>query len=101
VIGSRRLYNEFQRLAKGDPMDPVLLDLRNRHLAKEIVGSGADKIYINYGAAHLPGVVAELRKLNPDWRVVSPKWMRAIEAPERLDGTLSLSLASLSLAGDQ
>jgi len=77
-------------------MDPVLLDLRNRHLAKEIVGSGADKIYINYGAAHLPGMVAELRKLNPDWRVVSPKWMRAIEAPERLDGTLSLSLA-----GDQ
>jgi len=33
-------------------------------------------------------VVAELGKLNPDWRVASMKWMRAVEAPEQVEGTV-------------
>jgi len=75
---------------KDNPLHPVILDFRNRYLAKRIVESPADKIYITYGGAHLPGVVEELRKLNPNWKLVSIKWMRSIAAPENLEGTLSL-----------
>jgi len=78
---------------KGDAKEPVILDFRNRYLAKRIATSPADKIYITYGGAHLPGVIQELRKLNPAWKTVSMKWMRAIEAPEQLEGTLSLAPA--------
>jgi hypothetical protein len=38
----------------------------------------------------LPGVVEELRKLNPNWKLSSIKWMRSIAAPEHLEGALSL-----------
>lgn len=74
-----------------DPLDPVILDLRNRHLAKQIVTSPADKIYLLYGGAHLPGLMGELRQLNPNWRLVSMKWMPAITAPDHLEGPLKLT----------
>ncbi len=41
------------------------MDYRNRALAQGIMQSKDDKIFITYGAAHLPGLVAELRKLDP------------------------------------
>jgi hypothetical protein len=47
-----------------------------------------DKIFITYGAAHLPGLVAQLRKLDSKWSVGSVKWMRTIEAPEHIEGKL-------------
>jgi hypothetical protein len=67
---------------------PVVLDFRNRHLVKQIVEHPSKKIYITYGAAHLPGVIAVLKAQDPQWRVVSTKWMRSIGAPEHLTGTL-------------
>lgn len=69
-------------------MEPVILDYRNRALAQRIMQSTDDKIFITYGAAHLPGLVAELRKLDSKWSVGSVKWMRTIEAPEHIEGTL-------------
>ena len=75
--------------AKTEPsaLDPVILDFRNRELAKRIE-SGPDKIYITYGAGHLPGLLEDLRALNPAWEVGSVKWMRAIEAPDDLEGEI-------------
>lgn len=70
------------------PMQPVILDFRNRALAGQIMQSKDDKIFITYGAAHLPGLVAELRKLDSKWAVGSDKWMRTIEAPEHIEGKL-------------
>lgn len=70
------------------PMAPVILDFRNRALAQRIMQSPDDKIFITYGAAHLPGLVAELRKLDPKWAVGSVKWLRTIEAPEHIEGQL-------------
>jgi hypothetical protein len=70
------------------PLDPVIVDFRNRALAKRIVDDTHDKIYITYGAAHLPGVIALLKKWDPNWQVVSAKWMRTIEALKHLDGNL-------------
>lgn len=69
-------------------MDQVILDFRNRALAKRITQSTDDKIFITYGANHLRGLVAELRKLDPKWTVGSVKWLRTIEAPEHIEGAL-------------
>ena len=69
-------------------MEPVILDYRNRALAQGIMQSKDDKIFITYGAVHLPGLVAELRKLDPKWSAGSVKWMRTIEAPEHIEGKL-------------
>lgn len=70
------------------PMEPVILDFRNRALAQRIMQSPDDKIFITYGSAHLPGLVAELRKLDPKWAVGSVKWLRTVEAPEHVEGQL-------------
>lgn len=69
-------------------MEPVILEFRNRALAQRIMQTSDDKIFITYGAAHLPGLVAELRKLDPKWAVGSVKWLRTIEAPEHIEGKL-------------
>jgi hypothetical protein len=59
--------------------------------AQRIVDDPHDKIFITYGANHLPGVFELLRQQDPNWKVVSVKWFRTIEAPKRLDGKLDLS----------
>jgi len=69
-------------------MEPVILDFRNRALAQRIMQSPNDRIFIANGVAHLPGLVAELRKLDPKWAVGSVKWLRTIEAPEHIEGQL-------------
>lgn len=71
----------------GNDMDPVVLTFRNRHLATQLLTDPREKIYVTYGAAHLPGVM-DLIKREPGWRVESVKWMRTIAAPEHLEGRL-------------
>ena len=71
--------------------DPIILDFRNRALAERIVADQHARIFITYGARHLPGVFAELRQRDPNWKLVSVKWMRMIEAPTlELEGKLAL-----------
>jgi hypothetical protein len=72
-------------------MDPVILDFRNRELAKRIQQDPPTKIYLTYGAAHLPGLLKELQALDPAWKVVSHKWIRGIAAPEEFTATLPLN----------
>lgn len=71
---------------KPDTLDPVILDFRNRQLAARIEAAPQDRIYVNYGAEHLKGLLADLRKADPNWKVKSVKWMRAMQAPEDLRG---------------
>lgn len=87
----RGVINMTSREPSEGALSPVVLDFRNRHLVKQIVEHPAKKIYITYGAAHLPGVIALLKAQDPQWRVVSTKWMRSIGAPEHLTGTLAQS----------
>jgi hypothetical protein len=68
-------------------LDPVVLDFRNRHLAAQLLSDPRPKIYVTYGAAHLPGVL-EIIKRERGWNVESIKWMRTIAAPEHLEGQL-------------
>lgn len=70
-----------------DDMNPVVLDFRNRHLATQLLTDQRDKIYVTYGAAHLPGVMALMQR-EPGWKVESVKWMRTIAAPDHLEGRL-------------
>ncbi len=71
----------------GNDMDPVVLTFRNRHLATQLLADPREKIYVTYGAAHLPGVMDLIRR-EPGWEVESIKWMRTIAAPEHLEGRL-------------
>ncbi|MBJ3783733.1 hypothetical protein [Devosia sediminis] len=74
---------------KSEPsdLDPIILDFRNRELAKKIE-EGPDKIFITYGANHLPGLLETLRASDPNWEIGSIKWMRGIDTPEELDGEI-------------
>ncbi len=71
-----------------DPINRVVLDYRNRELAARIVQSPADKIYITYGAGHLPGLLRDLKATDPGWEIKSIKWERVIDTPENLTGHL-------------
>lgn len=61
---------------KDKTMERVILDFRNRALARFVAGSAADKIYITYGAAHFPGFLADLQTLDPAMKVQSLRWVR-------------------------
>ena len=71
-----------------DEMDKVILVFRNLALADRILADSNDKIYITYGAAHLPGLLAMLQQSDPAWSIQSLKWMQTIAAPEALEGQL-------------
>lgn len=71
-----------------DPMDKVLLDFRNKALSERILGDTNQKIYITYGAGHLPGLLAMLQASDPSWAMKSLTWMRPVAAPEELEGKL-------------
>lgn len=73
---------------KPDPLDPLLLDFRNHHLARRLQADASKKIYITYGAGHLPGLIQFLKEANPKWELKSVKWLRGMEAPEHLDGQI-------------
>lgn len=89
-VACRGLFSLKQPTQDSPPghMEAVILDYRNRALAQRIMQSNDNKIFITYGAAHLPGLVAELRKLDPKWTVGSVKWLRTVEAPEHIEGKL-------------
>lgn len=70
------------------PLDPVVLDFRNRHLVSQLLADSSKRIYITYGAHHLPGVLALLKQQDPGWEVRSVKWVRSMAAPEHFEGIL-------------
>ena len=65
------------------PFAPLILDFRNRALAKRIVEDPRDKIFITYGSHHLSGVLDLLMKQDPAWKIGSLKWIWTIEVPRR------------------
>jgi hypothetical protein len=59
-----------------DPANRVIVDFRNQTLARFVDESKSDKIYITYGAAHLPGFFAELKKRDPKFEIRAVKGIR-------------------------
>jgi len=68
--------------AENNPTNRIIVDFRNRSLARFVADSPADQIYITYGAAHFPGFFAELRKLDPKFAIRSVKGVRPITLPD-------------------
>lgn len=71
-----------------DELDKLIVDFRNRALAARLLGDSHPRIYLTYGAKHLPGVLKLLQQSDPAWRITSLKWLRTIDSPERLEGRL-------------
>lgn len=67
---------------ENDPSNRVIVDFRNKTLARFVAESKADKIYITYGAAHFPGFFAELQKLDPKFAIRSVKGVRPMTLPD-------------------
>jgi len=68
--------------AENNPTNRIILDFRNRALARFVADSKADKIYITYGAAHFPGFFAELQRLDPQYSIRSIKGVRPMVLPD-------------------
>ena len=67
---------------KHDPSQRIIVDFRNRALARFVAESPAEKIYITYGAAHFPGFFAELQKLDPRFSIRAVKGVRPMTLPD-------------------
>jgi hypothetical protein len=67
---------------ENDPANRVIVDFRNRTLARFVAESKSDKIYITYGAAHFPGFFAELQKRDPKFAIRSVKGVRPMTLPD-------------------
>lgn len=78
----------LSRDAEPTQMDKVILDFRNRALADRIAADPREQIYMTYGAGHLRGLLADLQARDPAWEIKSVKWLRAIAAPEELEGKI-------------
>ncbi len=50
-----------------EQVESVVLDARNKVVA-EAIAKGPDKIILVFGAAHGPGIIAELQQLDPAWQ---------------------------------
>jgi len=64
------------------PTNRIIVDFRNRALARVVAESKADKIYITYGAAHFPGFFAERQRLDPQFSIRSIKGVRPMVLPD-------------------
>ena len=70
---------------ENNPTNRIIIDFRNRSLARFVAESKADKIYITYGAAHFPGFFAELQKLDPTFTIRSVKGVRPMTLPDEVN----------------
>ncbi|TVV71033.1 hypothetical protein FOY91_17720 [Sphingomonas solaris] len=71
-----------------DQSEKLILDYRNRVLARALLDDPRPRIYVTYGAKHLPGVLRLLQRNDPRWRIASVKWLRTIDRPDDLTGTI-------------
>lgn len=78
---------------ENDPSNRVIVDFRNKTLARFVDESKSDKIYITYGAAHFPGFFAELQKRDPKFAIRSVKGARPMTLPDEPN------LAPLAVSG--
>jgi hypothetical protein len=77
-----------------DPSNRIIVDFRNKTLARFVDESKSNKIYVTYGAAHFPGFFAELQKRDPKFAIRSVKGVRPMTlsdepnlAPSAVSGT--------------
>lgn len=57
----------------------IIRDFRNAELAKMISDSEYDKIVVVYGAAHRPGLLEELQKIDSNWKQVPATALKEVK----------------------
>lgn len=75
-------------------LSQVIQDFRNRHLVDQIVAHANDRVYVVFGAAHVPGVIELLQERDRSWQVASVKWVHALTAPRRLEGLVRSTVST-------
>jgi hypothetical protein len=65
-----------------DPSNRVIVDFRNKTLARFVDESKSNKIYVTYGAAHFPGFLAALQMRDPKFAIRSVKGVRPMTLPD-------------------
>lgn len=78
--GTFAILLDTDRLSEG-PLNKLILNIRNKHLADAILTDASSKNYVIYGAAHLPGLLALLREADPRWDVKSRVWLQDVTHP--------------------
>lgn len=78
----------LNRVEDDDVLNLVVLDFRNRRLAERIAAAPQQDIFITYGSGHFPGLLQQMRKLDPSWKILSTSWSTAILPPDDAVGRL-------------
>jgi hypothetical protein len=68
-----------------DPTNRLIIDFRNKSLARSVATATAEKIYITYGAAHFPGFFAELQKLDANFQIRAVKGVRPMTLADEVN----------------
>ena len=76
------------------PLSAVIIDFRDRALARRIADDPRPRIYVVYGAGHYAGLIRELIALDPRWQVSSREEIRLSGVDRRV------SVAKAVDAGD-
>jgi hypothetical protein len=77
----------------------IVVDFRNRHLVDRILSHAKDKVYVVYGAAHVPGVIHMLQQRDRSWQVASVKWVHALTVPRHLEALVETGASAGLLDG--
>lgn len=81
-----------------EPAEPgvrsqIIQDFRNRHLVDRILSHANARVYVVFGAAHVPGVIKLLQERDRSWQVASVKWVHALTAPRHLEGLVESTVS--------
>lgn len=88
VLARGFLNYHFSHHERGSEKEKLILYYRNRYLAGQILADKSDKIYVLYGAAHLPGVIELIRQDDPNWKVAAISWQRTMLTADEATGSL-------------
>lgn len=72
IIGNKTLLKGLENLNNKELFD-VILGKRNELLAKTIVDSPYEKIFVTYGKLHFDGVFELLQKNDNNWKIIQTK----------------------------
>ena len=88
ILARGFLNYHFSNHERGSEKEKLILHYRNRFAAGEVLADKSDKIYVLYGAAHLPGLIELIRKDDPKWKVAAISWQRTMLTADEATGSL-------------
>ena len=65
--------------SSSDFLQDIILDLRNEHVAQEILTNTDKNIYLIYGALHYQGIFELLQESDSNWQVIDTSYTQLIQ----------------------